>query len=143
MTNATNGDTVKVHYTGRLNDGSVFDSSDGREPLEFTLGQRQVIPGFESALEGMAVGDQKTVQIEPDDAYGQHRGELVFEVQRGVLPESVDPEVGMTLHYEQQDGTPIPLTITAVSEMTVTLDGNHPLAGKELTFDLELVEIVA
>ncbi|HSG80820.1 MAG TPA: peptidylprolyl isomerase [Gemmatimonadota bacterium] len=143
MSKARNGDTVKVHYTGKLTDGSVFDSSADREPLEFTLGQQQLIPGFEGAVEGMAVGDKKTVKIEADEAYGQHRDELVFEVQRGVLPEDIDPEVGQMLHYQQEDGTPVPLTITGVSEETVTLDGNHPLAGKELTFDLELVEILA
>lgn len=143
MSKAKNGDTVKVHYTGKLNDGTVFDSSADREPLEFTLGQQQLIPGFESGVEGMAVGDKKTITIAPDDAYGQHRDELVFEVQQGVLPDDIDPEVGQMLHYQQEDGTAVPLTITGVSEESVTLDGNHPLAGKELTFDLELVEILA
>ena len=143
MSNAKNGDKVKVHYTGKLNDGTVFDSSADSDPLEFTLGQRQLIPGFESAVDGMAVGEKKTIQIQPDDAYGPHRDELVFEVQRGVLPDEIDPEVGQMLQYQQEDGTAVPLTITGVSEGSVTLDGNHPLAGKELTFELELVEIVS
>ncbi|NIR46339.1 MAG: peptidylprolyl isomerase [Gemmatimonadetes bacterium] len=141
MSKAENGRTVKVHYTGKLEDGSVFDSSRDREPLEFTVGEHRLIPGFEKAVEGMEVGDTKTVTIEKDDAYGPRRDDLVFEVQKGVLPEDLDPQVGQMLHYKQEDGPPVPLTITDVKESTVTLDGNHPLAGKDLTFELELVEV--
>ncbi len=142
MLSAKNGDTVRVHYTGKLEDGTIFDTSARREPLQFTLGERSLIRGFEQAVVGMAVGESKQVRIAADQAYGAHREDLVFEVERGVLPPNVEPTVGQRLEYRQKDGTPVPLTVTDVSDSTVTLDSNHPLAGKDLTFDLELVEIV-
>jgi peptidylprolyl isomerase len=142
MVRAKNGDTVRVHYTGKLEDGSVFDTSAGREPLRFAVGERSLIPGFEQAVVGMAVGESKTVEIASDRAYGPHRDDLVFEVERGALPPNVEPAVGQRFEYRPKDGTPVPLTLTDVSGSTVTLDSNHPLAGKDLTFDLELVEIV-
>ncbi|KPK81983.1 MAG: peptidylprolyl isomerase [Gemmatimonas sp. SM23_52] len=143
MEKAKSGDTVKVHYVGRLEDGRVFDTSAQREPLQFTLGQRNVIPGFEQAVVGMAAGEAKTVQIPPEEAYGQHRSQLVFQVERAKLPPDLEPEVGLELEFRQQDGQSVPLMVTGVSESKVTLDANHPLAGKELTFDIKLVEIVA
>lgn len=141
MERAKNGDTVSVHYTGKLTDGTVFDSSAKREPLTFTLGEQQVISGFEQAIEGMATGEKKTVQIPPDEAYGPHHEELVFEVERGNIPGEIDPEVGQRLAFQRPDGQTVPLTVTDVTESAVTLDANHPLAGRELTFDLELVDI--
>lgn len=142
MERVKKADTVRVHYTGRLEDGKVFDTSVRREPLQFTLGQQSVIAGLQQAVVGMAVGERKTIQIAPDQAYGAHRQDLVFEVGRGELPPNVEPEIGQRLRYRHPDGQPIAFTVTSVSESTVTLDGNHPLAGKALTFDLELVEIV-
>lgn len=141
MERAKNGDTVSVHYTGKFTDGTVFDSSVQREPLQFTLGEQQVIAGFEQAIAGMATGEKKTVQIQPDEAYGPHHGELVFQVERGNLPSEIDPEVGQRLTFQRPDGQTVPLTVTDVSESAVTLDANHPLAGRELTFDLELIDI--
>lgn len=142
MSKVKEGDTVKVHYTGRLKDGSIFDSSEEREPLEFTLGQGQLIPGFEKAVEGMEVGDTTTVDIPSDDAYGERRDDLELEVSKSDLPDNIDPEVGMQLQMQQQeDGRAIPVQITAVEDDYVTLDANHPLAGKDLTFDIELVEV--
>lgn len=137
------GDTVKVHYTGKLGDGSVFDTSRERnEPLEFTLGQGQLIPGFEKAVEGMNVGDSTTVDIPSGEAYGERRDDLELEVSRNELPDNIEPEVGMQLQMQQQqNGKAIPVQITEVSDEKVTLDANHPLAGKDLTFDIELVEI--
>jgi peptidylprolyl isomerase len=137
------GDTVKVHYTGKLTDeGSVFDSSREREPLEFTLGQGQLIPGFEKAVIGMEEGDNATVNIPSKDAYGERREDLELEVSKSDLPDNVDPQVGMQLQMQQkQNGQAIPVQITAVEDDYVTLDANHPLAGKDLTFDIELVEL--
>ncbi|UCC50082.1 MAG: peptidylprolyl isomerase [Gemmatimonadota bacterium] len=143
MEKAKRGDTVKVQYTGRLQDGRVFDTSAEREPLRFTIGQGNVIRGFEQAVVGMAPGEAKSVHLPPEEAYGVRRDQLVFEVQRAKLPSGLEPEVGKRLEYRQRDGTALPLTVTAVSESKVTLDANHPLAGHELTFDIELLEIVA
>ena len=138
---AKNGDTVQVHYTGKLADGTVFDSSVERGPLEFTLGAGQVIPGFEKAVLGMKVGDKKTVTIPVDEAYGPHRDEQVVELPREKLPSDLTPEVGQQLVMRQPDGREIAVVITEVSDETVTIDANHPLAGKDLTFELELVKI--
>ena len=137
------GDTVKVHYTGRLQDGTVFDTSVGSEPLEFTLGQGQVTPGFEQAVIGMQVGESKTVTIPVDQAYGPRRDDMVLEVERDKLPEDLEPQVGMQLQMNQGDGGIMIVTITEVSETTIKIDANHPLAGQDLTFDIELVEIGA
>lgn len=143
MAKVKEGDTVKVHYTGKLTDeGSVFDSSREREPLEFTLGQGQLIPGFEKAVIGMEEGDNTTINIPSDEAYGERREDLELEVSKSDLPDNVDPQVGMQLQMQQkQNGQAIPVQITAVKDDYVTLDANHPLAGKDLTFDIELVEL--
>lgn len=139
---ATAGDTVRVHYTGRLDDGTVFDTSRGRDPIEFTLGTQSVIPGFESAVLGLEVGEQRTVVIGPEDAYGVYHHDRVAVVDRSVLPDEITPEVGMVLKGEGEQGEVL-VTITAVAGDQVTLDGNHPLAGKQLTFDIELAGIDA
>ena len=141
MSEAKSGDTVRVHYTGTLDDGTQFDSSAGRDPLEFALGQGQVIPGFEVAVEGMAVGDTKSFRVEPGEAYGQHQPELVQEVPRSALPDEIQPEVGMALQSKSAEGHVTDLTVTNVTDESITVDANHPLAGKALRFDIELVEI--
>jgi peptidylprolyl isomerase len=141
MTQAKLGDTVKVHYTGRLDDGTVFDSSTEREPLEFTLGEGSIIPGFESAVLGMAIGDAKTTLIPVDQAYGPHRDEMVVVIDRAQMPAEMQPEIGQQLQIQQPSGEVVPVIVTEVSEDEVTLDANHPLAGEELTFEIELVEI--
>jgi FKBP-type peptidyl-prolyl cis-trans isomerase 2 len=138
--NADAGDTVQVHYTGKLEDGSVFDSSRGRDPLEFTLGSGHVIEGFDSAVAGMAPGEEKTVTIPADNAYGGRRDELVFEVERSQLPDTIEPEVGQQLQMSQNGQVAI-VTIADVTADGVKLDANHPLAGRDLTFELELVEV--
>lgn len=141
MSQAKSGDTVKIHYTGTLDDGSQFDSSAGREPLEFTLGSGQVIPGFDNAVDGMTVGDTKTVNIPADEAYGPRHEQLIQEVPKSALPDDMEPEVGMGLQAQGPDGQVMDLTVTEVAEESITVDGNHPLAGQALNFDLELVEI--
>jgi peptidylprolyl isomerase len=141
MSQAKSGDTVKIHYTGTLADGTQFDSSAGREPLEFALGSGQVIPGFDSAVDGMAVGDNKTVNIPPEEAYGQRHDQLIQQVPKSALPEEMTPEAGMQLQSQSPDGQIMNLVVTEVAEETITVDGNHPLAGETLTFDIELVEI--
>ena len=141
MSKAKSGDTVKIHYTGTLEDGTKFDSSAGREPLEFALGGGQVIPGFDTAVDSMNVGDSKTVTIPPGEAYGERHEQLVQEVPKSALPEDMKPEVGMQLQSQSPDGQIMDLVIAAVEEETITVDGNHPLAGQALTFAIELVEI--
>jgi peptidylprolyl isomerase len=138
------GDTVKVHYTGKLTeDGTVFDSSREREPLEFTLGEGKLIPGFEKAVVGLEEGDSTTVELASEDAYGERREDLELEVSKSDLPDNIDPQVGMQLQMQQQEnGQAIPVQITAVEDEVVKLDANHPLAGKDLTFDIELIEKV-
>lgn len=142
MSQAKTGDTVKIHYTGTLDDGTQFDSSAGKEPLEFELGSGNVIPGFEKAVEGMAVGDSKSIRFEAEDAYGQRSDHLVQEVPRSNLPESLTPEVGMALQSRSPDGDAALFTVIAVSSETFTVDGNHPLAGHALSFEIELVSIL-
>jgi FKBP-type peptidyl-prolyl cis-trans isomerase SlpA len=134
-------DTVKVHYTGKLADGQVFDSSEGKDPIEFTLGQGQLIPGFEKGLIDMKLNEKKTINIPKDEAYGDSREDLVQEVQKSELPEEIKPEVGMGLVSKSQDGREMNLVIAEVKEESIVVDGNHPLAGKDLIFDLEVVEI--
>ena len=141
MSQAKDKDTVKVHYTGKLEDGSTFDSSTGREPLEFTLGTGSVIPGFDQGIVGMAIGETKTITIASDDAYGPVRKELVIEVKKSDIPSEIDTNIGQRLQIPQPEGQPIPVVITEATDETVTLDANHPLAGKTLIFDVELVEI--
>ena len=141
MTQAKHGDNVKVHYTGRLDDGTVFDSSVEREPLEFVIGSGMIIPGFEAAVIGMAPGESKTETIETDNAYGPYREEMVLTVDRQQMPLEIEPEVGQRLQLQHPTGGVIPVIITDISLDTVTLDANHPLAGEDLTFDIQLVEI--
>ena len=142
MAQAQNGDTVTVHYTGKLEDGTVFDSSVDRDPLQFTLGEGLLIPGFEQAVLGMSPGESKTVKVSADQAYGPHREEMVVEVDRREFPPHFQPEVGQQLQIPQSDDRVTRLIVTAVSEQKVTLDANHPLAGRDLTFDINLLEIV-
>jgi peptidylprolyl isomerase len=141
MSQAKSGDTVKIHYTGTLDDGSEFDSSAGREPLEFSLGSGQVIAGFDNAVDGMTVGDSKTVTIPPDEAYGERHEQLVQEVPKMSLPDDMKPEVGMQLQSQGPDGQVMNLVIAEVAEESITVDANHALAGKALTFAIELVEV--
>jgi len=142
VTEAKLGDTVRVHYTGKLEDGTVFDSSLDRDPVEFTLGAGQVIPGFEQAVVGMSPGESKTVEVPADQAYGPYREELVQEIDRELVPEDLKLEVGQQLALRLSPGRSIRVTVTKLTESKVTLDANHPLAGKDLTFDLQLVEII-
>ncbi len=136
------GDTVKVHYTGKFEDGTVFDSSEGREPLEFTIGSGQLIQGFDQAVIGMDVGDSKTENIESDHAYGPRLDGLMVTVDRTDLPEDLAPEVGQQVRLQDSStGQPVPAVISDVNEEKVTFDANHPLAGRDLVFDIKLVEI--
>ena len=136
------GDVVRVHYTGRLLDGTTFDSSEGRDPLEFTVGAGQMISGFDSGVQGMNVGDKKTIQIAPDDAYGQRDEEAVIEFPKENVPAELQVEPGMQLTLRNQHGHPIPVVVLEVKEDIIVMDANHMLAGKELVFDVEVVEIV-
>ena len=142
MTQAKSGDTVRIHYTGTLDDGTQFDSSAGRDPLEFALGSGQVIAGFDNAVDGMSVGESKSVTIPPAEAYGERHEQLVQQVPKSALPDEIDPTVGMQLQSRSPEGQVMNLIVTDVDEQTVTVDANHPLAGQALTFAIELVEIV-
>jgi len=142
MAEAKNGDTVKVHYTGKLDDGTVFDTSIDREPMQFTIGEGQLIPDFEQAAVGMNPGESKTIQIPAENAYGPHHQEMIMVVERSQFPEDLKPEVGQQLQVRQANSQDFVVTVMAVSDSEVTLDGNHPLAGKDLTFDIQLAEIV-
>lgn len=141
MSQAKSGDTVHVHYTGKLEDGSVFDSSEGRDPLTFELGKKMVVPGFETAVTGMEVGEKKTVSFPSDEAYGPRMDQLVFTVPRQNLPPGYDPQQGQMLRMETKDGRQMDVMVVEATEAGVKLDANHPLAGKDLTFDVELVKI--
>jgi len=141
MTAAKSGDTVRIHYTGTLSDGSVFDSSEGRDPLEFTLGSGQVIPGFDTGVTGMMVGEKKTIEIPSDEAYGPVHDEARQDVPRAQIPAEIPLEVGIQLQMQSPTGQVVPVTVVAITDEAVTLDANHPLAGKDLTFALELVSI--
>jgi peptidylprolyl isomerase len=141
MSQAKAGDSVKIHYTGTLDDGTQFDSSDGREPLAFELGSGQVIPGFDKAVDGMSVGETKSVNIPAEDAYGPHHPQMIQEVPRSALPDDLEPAEGMGLQAQGPDGQVLNLVVTDVQEDSITVDGNHPLAGKALNFDIELVSI--
>jgi len=141
MAAAKVGDTVSVHYTGKLVDGTVFDSSVDREPLDFQLGRGKVIPGFENAIIGLSHGDKTSVTIPPDEAYGAYNTDLVLEVEREQIPANVDLKIGLVLESVQDDGRRIPMTIIKLTDSLVTMDANHPLAGKELLFEIELVQI--
>ncbi len=142
MANAKKGDTVKVHFTGRLEDGTVFDTSVEREPYEFTIGKSRIVPGFAEAVVGMKPGDSKTIEIPAEKAYGPHRQDMVVNVDRDKLPANLNPEVGQRLQINQADGQKIPATVIEVSASQVILDANHPLAGKDLIFDIQLINIV-
>lgn len=141
MSKAKKGDTVTVHYAGSLNDGTVFDSSMEREPLQFTIGDGKLIPGFEDAVVGMSPGESKTIMLPPEEAYGDHREELTVEVERGQFPNDLNPQVGQHLQIPQSSGGVINVRITSMDESMVTLDANHPLAGEDLTFRIELVAV--
>lgn len=141
MSEAKQGDTVVVHYRGILQDGTVFGDSNDKDPLEFKLGEGQVIPGFEEAVAGMNPGESTKIELPVDKAFGPRRDELVAQVNREDLPEHIDPQVGQSLEVKLPDGETLPVTVTEVGESEVTLDGNHPLAGKDLSFELTLVEI--
>lgn len=141
MALAQDGDKVSVHYTGKLEDGSVFDSSVERDPLEFTIGEGQIIPGFEKAVIGMEAGQNKTVQIGSDDAYGPHHDAMVQVVERSQIPDDITLDIGAQLQANHPEAGPIILTVTELNDSEVTLDANHPLAGKDLTFEIELVSI--
>ncbi|MCT8161834.1 peptidylprolyl isomerase [Pseudoruegeria sp. SHC-113] len=141
MTEIKSGDTVRIHYKGTLDDGSVFDSSEGRDPLEFTVGSGQIIPGLDEALPGMAVGESKSVTIAPEKAYGPSHDEARQSVPRAQIPAEIPLEVGIQLQMQTPDGRAIPVTVVEITEDSVTLDANHPLAGKALTFDFEIVSI--
>jgi len=139
---AQKGSKVKVHYTGTLKaDGSQFDSSEGREPLAFTMGEGMVIAGFEKAVLGKPVGDTVTVEIPPSEGYGEPNEQLVFQVRREQLPTNVEVEEGIMLEIRTEDGSPAYVRVTDFDEKLVTLDGNHPLAGETLIFDIEVVEV--
>ncbi|HCY90056.1 MAG TPA: peptidylprolyl isomerase [Chitinophagaceae bacterium] len=141
MQQVKSGDVVKVHYTGKLTNGEQFDSSVGREPLEFTVGAGQMIKGFDDALPGMIVGDKKTISIQPEDAYGQRSEEAIIPFPLENVPPDMKLESGMMLTLSNQQGQPVPVVVIEVTEDVVMLDANHFLAGKELVFDIELVEI--
>jgi len=141
LSKANEGDWVQVHYMGKLVNGEIFDQSNGRPPLEFQIGGGQVIPGFEQATIGMDIGESKSIHIPSDEAYGPYEQDMVITVDRGEFPPSVDPMIGQPLQIQQQDGNVVIVTVKAVTESHVTLDANHPLAGEDLTFDIELVGI--
>jgi len=143
MSQVKSGDTVAIHYTGTLLDGTTFDSSEGRDPLEFVVGSGQIIPGLDVALPGMAVGDKKKVQIACTDAYGPINPEMRQAVPREGIPAEIPLEVGLQLQMQTPSGQPMPVVVVELDEATVTLDANHPLAGKDLTFDIELMRIQA
>jgi len=141
MSEVKSGDTVQIHYTGTLEDGSVFDSSQDRDPLEFKVGSGMIIPGLDVALPGMAVGDKKSVNVPCDDAYGPVNPALRQEVPRDGIPENIPLDIGTTLQMQTPDGQAMPVVVVNVTEEQVLLDANHPLAGKDLVFDIELVAI--
>ena len=143
MAQAKDGDIVRVHYTGRFEDGEVFDSSHDRgQPLEFTVGRKQMIPGFEQGVTGMSLNEIKTVEIPADEAYGSYQQEMVITIEREHIPQGAPLEPGQRIMLERTDGRTAPATVVDVSESGVTVDCNHPMAGKDLTFEIELVEIL-
>jgi len=142
MQQVKSGDKVKVHYHGRLTDGTVFDSSEGRDPLEFEVGSGMVIRGFDNGVLGMIVGDKRTVEIPVEDAYGPEDPQMIMDFPADRFPADMKPEVGMQLNMSNGSGQNFPVIIREVKDGTVILDANHPLAGEDLIFDLELVEII-
>lgn len=143
MTQVKEGDTVRIHYTGTLADGETFDSSQGRDPLEFTVGSGQIIPGLDAALPGMAVGDKKTVEVPAADAYGAADPDAKQAVPRADIPDDIPLDIGTQLQVQTPQGQTLQVMVAEVTDEQVTLDANHPLAGKDLTFDVELVEIAS
>jgi peptidylprolyl isomerase len=143
MAQANDGDTVKIHYTGKLTDGTVFDSSEGRDPLEFKIGEKNIIPELEVSVVGMSVGDKATVEIEAENAYGPRVDEAIQTVERSVIPPEVELAVGGQLQATAPNGQDLVFVVIEMDDETVKLDGNHPLAGQDLVFDIELVEVVA
>jgi FKBP-type peptidyl-prolyl cis-trans isomerase 2 len=141
MQEARDGDKVKVHYHGRLRSGETFDSSEGRDPLEFTVGAGQMIKGFDEGVKGMQVGDKKTVEIGADEAYGQRETENIIEFPKDQFPPGMNPEVGMQLMLSDNQGRQFPVVVAEVKEESVVLDANHPLAGQDLIFDIEMMDI--
>lgn len=142
MTQAQVGDKVKVHYEGFLEDGSTFDSSFDKEPLELTIGSERVIPGFESAIVGMSEGETKSISVAPEEGFGAYRNDLLVNVEKNQLPSNIDPQLGMMLQVRSDEDNIRYFTIADITEDTVTLDGNHPLAGKEISFTIQLLEIL-
>jgi peptidylprolyl isomerase len=142
MAQAENGDTVKIHYTGKLDDGSVFSSSSNQGPMQLKLGEGHVIPGFEEAVVGMSPGESKSIKIPPEQGFGQHHDQMVQVIDRKQLPPDLKPEVGQQLEVRRSEGQTMLVTVTDISDATVTLDSNQPLAGKALAFDIKLIEIV-
>ena len=136
------GDTIKIHYHGRLHDGTTFDSSEGRTPLEFKVGSGSVIKGFDDGVKGMSVGDKKTIEIPFVNAYGPEDPSMIIEFPTDRLPEDLKPEIGMQLNMNNAEGEQFPVVITEITDGNIVLNANHPLAGKDLIFDLELVGIV-
>ena len=142
MVQVKSGDSVRVHYTGKLPDGTEFDSSRGKEPFQFVLGKGQVIAGFDEAVIGMTPGESKTVEIPVEKAYGPHLDEMLMEVDKNQFPEEIKPEIGQKIELAQSDDQKLIVTVSAITDTTVLLDANPPLAGKDLTFELELIEVV-
>lgn len=141
MAQAKTGNHVRVNFTGRLDDGTIFASSLNDEPIEFTLGENEVLPAIEEAVEGMEAGETKTIRITADDAFGPRRNDLVQEIPRDSLPEDMDVEVGQQLWVDQMDEEPVAVAVVDMSDATITIDANHPLAGEDLIFDLEVVDV--
>jgi len=141
MSKVKQGDTVKIHYTAKMAGGNVFDTSRKRDPLEFKVGEGKVIKGIEEAVLGMNEGEKKTVTVPQEKAYGSHKSDMVIQIPRSRLPNDLEPSVGQLLEVHHPDGNSSVVTVTEVSDDSVTLDANHPLAGKELTFDIEIMEV--
>ena len=141
MALAKQGDTVTVHYTGILADGTVFDSSANRDPLQFTIGEGNIIPALEQAVIGMSPGESRTETVTASQAYGPHRTELVLEIDRGQIPADLNPQIDQQFQIRLEDEQTVPVVVTGMSESTVTFDANHPLAGKDLTFQIQLIEV--
>jgi peptidylprolyl isomerase len=142
MAQAKEGDTVKVHYTVKLGDGMVIGSTTNHEPLQFTIGEDQILPGFEEAVLGMNPGESKTIEVPADQAFGPHLDEMVVAIERTRLPEDFNPKIGEQVQFRQMDNQIATVLVTDVSESTITIDANHPLAGKDLTFDIQFLEVV-